>query len=290
MSDAWERVQLASVAGALPAEDRRRVGGAVRCARLPGQRGRLRRAVDPRQLPLHRRRASLHHGHRRRRHRAGDRDGAPRGPGSDLPQLGGVRRGRVLRLVLPRHSAHRADVPALPGPPAGRSQPCRALRVAARGLRPGARPGCRGRRHHRAGPQLRRLHDRDLPRGHPVGCRRPGRGRRRARHDLRPEDAQGGAAAGVPSHHPAHGQRVHRDDEGHRAGLLPRGDRRERGDLPPLPAGRQGRLQEPRGVRRRRARLLGRSPCSSPSSRPGSSAGSAGATTGSTSPAPCRPS
>ena len=38
----------------------------------------------------------------------------------------------------------------------------------------------------------------------------------------RPEDAQGRAAAGVPGDHPADRQRVHRDDEGHRAGLVPR--------------------------------------------------------------------
>ena len=110
---------------------------------------------------------------------------------------------------------------------------------------------------HRARPQLRRLHDRDLPGRHPVGGRRPGRGGRRARHDVRPEDAQGGAAAGVPGDHPAHRQRVHRDDEGHRAGLVPGRHHRQRRGLPPVPARRQGRLQEPRGVRRRRARLLG---------------------------------
>ena len=44
-------------------------------------------------------------------------------PRPDLPQPGGVRRGRLLRLVLPRHPAHRADVPALPGAAACRPQP-----------------------------------------------------------------------------------------------------------------------------------------------------------------------
>ena len=34
----------------------------------------------------------------------------------DLPQPGGVRRRRLLRLVLPRHAADRPDVPDLPGP------------------------------------------------------------------------------------------------------------------------------------------------------------------------------
>ena len=57
--------------------------------------------------------------------------------------------------------------------------------------------------------------------------------------------------------HPADRQRVHRDDEGHGTGLLPRDDHRQRRGLPACAAGRQGGLQEPRGVRRRRARLLG---------------------------------
>ena len=83
------------------------------------------------------------------RHRAGRRDGAARGARPDLPQPGGVRRGRLLRLVLPRHPADRADVPALPGPAAGRAQPGRELRLAARRLRPGARPRGRDRGHPR---------------------------------------------------------------------------------------------------------------------------------------------
>ena len=103
-------------------------------------------------------------------------------------------------------------------PPVGRNLEPRAT-PGCRTASTGARPGGRDRRHHRPRPQLRRLHDRDLPRGHPVGGRRPGRGRRRAGHDVRPEDAQGRAAAGVPGDHPADRQRVHRDDEGHRAGL-----------------------------------------------------------------------
>ena len=174
-----------------------------------------------------------------------------------LAQPGGVRRRRLLRVVLPRHPADRADVPALPRAASGRSQPRGGVLLAAGGLRPGAGPGRRDGRHARARPQLRRLHDRDLPGRHPVGGGRAGRGGRRAGHDVRAEDAQGGAAAGVPGDHPADRQRVHRDDEGHRARLVPGCHHRQRRGLPPVPAGRQGRLQEPRGVRRRRARLLG---------------------------------
>ena len=53
-------------------------------------------------------------------------------------------------------------------PPVG-AQPRGRVRLAARRLRPGARPDGRDGRHDRARPQLRRLHDRDLPGRHPVG-------------------------------------------------------------------------------------------------------------------------
>ena len=125
------------------------------------------------------------------------------------------------------------------------------------GLRRPAPAGHRDRRHHRARPQLRRVHDRDLPVRHPVGGRRTGRGCGRTRDEVRPEDAPRRAAAGVPGRHPADRQRVHRDDEGHGAGLVPGRHPRQRRGLPPGPAGRQGGLQEPRGVRRGGARLLG---------------------------------
>ena len=80
---------------------------------------------------------------------------------------------------------------------------------------------CHGR-DRRPRAELRRLHDGDLPGGHPVGRARPGRGRGRAGDDVSAEDAARGAAAGVPRHHPADRQRVHRDDEGHRARVVPR--------------------------------------------------------------------
>ncbi len=51
-------------------------------------------------------------------------------------------------------------------------------------------------------------------------------------------------------------ERVHRDDEGHRARLVPRSHGRQRGDLPALSAGRQGRPQRPRSIHRRRRSLL----------------------------------
>ena len=47
-----------------------------------------------------------------------------------------------------------------------------------------AHAGLAGRGDPGAGAQLRRVHDGDLPRGHPVGQPRPVRGRRGARHDL----------------------------------------------------------------------------------------------------------
>ena len=45
--------------------------------------------------------------------------------------------------------------------------------------------------HPGSGPQLRRLHDRDLPRRNPVGGRRPNRGGRSPGDELFPEDAGG---------------------------------------------------------------------------------------------------
>ncbi len=74
---------------------------------------------------------------------------------------------------------------------------------------------------------------------------------------LPPEDAPRRPAAGGPGDHPARRQRLHRDDEGHRARQLPRGNRRPDGDLPPRTARREGRLPQPRGADRRRAPVLG---------------------------------
>ena len=98
------------------------------------------------------------------------------------------------------------------------------------------------RRRDRPRAELRRIHDRDLPRGHPVRRSRTGGGRRRARDDLRAADAPRGAAAGDPRDHPAHRQRVHRDDEGHGARRLPGASGGERGAVP----AREARVQRQR--------------------------------------------
>ena len=160
----------------------------------------------------------------------------------------------LLHLVLPGHAAHRAAVPDLPGPARRSGRTSRALLAADVLTLDAASSG----RRHRPGAELRGVHDRDLPRRHPVGRARPSRGRRRARDDVPAADAAGGPAAGVPGHHPADRQRVHRDDEGHGA--------RERSsgvvvDRPSSSAGRSSSgssdFTEPRGAARRRGALLG---------------------------------
>ena len=90
---------------------------------------------------------------------------------------------RVLHVVLPRHAADRADVPDLPGAAADRDQHLGEVHVGTQGAR--AHPDARGRRGRRAGAgtELRGLHDRDLPRRHPVGGSRAGRGCGCARDD-----------------------------------------------------------------------------------------------------------
>ena len=74
----------------------------------------------------------------------------------------------------------------------------------------------------RARVQLRRVHDGDLPGRHPGHPARPGRGGAGARHDRARDDAPDRAAAGDPDRHPGDRQRVHRDDQGLRAGLVRR--------------------------------------------------------------------
>ena len=74
---------------------------------------------------------------------------------------------------------------------------------------------------------------------------------------VRRQDAPRRTPPGDAGDHPAHRQRVHRDDEGHRPRLLPRRGGGERRDVPAQPARRQGGLQEPRGLRAGGAVLLG---------------------------------
>ncbi|CAA9342563.1 MAG: ABC transporter, permease protein (cluster 3, basic aa/glutamine/opines), partial [uncultured Nocardioidaceae bacterium] len=241
----------------LPAQGRSGLGGLVRPGRGAVLALAVRHRLDARQRRVHPRRRALHPDDRGRRHRPGDRAGALRCPREALQQLGRLRGRRVLRVVLPRHPSDRPDVPALPRPAADRQQPRRPLPQPRHQRRAAADPRRRGRRHPGAGTQLRRLHDRDLPRGDPVRRAGTGRGRRRPRHALLGQDAPGRAAAGAARHHPAHRQRVHRDAEGHRPRLLPGGGGRHRRDLPPQPARGKGRLQEPGGLRPRGRSLLG---------------------------------
>ena len=82
------------------------------------------------------------------------------------------------------------------------------------------------------------------PRRHPVGRRRPGRGRAVARHAPAAHHAPDRAAPGAPRHHPAHGQRGDLDAEVRRrslafvgiAELLLPGPGDVGGDLPDDPA------------------------------------------------------
>ena len=115
-------------------------------------------------LALHRRRAAVHHAYGDRRHR--DRDRA-RDLGlacPDLEEPDRLRHLRVLRLVLPRHAADRADVPRS----TSRCLPWAPISWRAT---PGSRTASRTRSTStsttagdwRARPELRRLHDRDLP-------------------------------------------------------------------------------------------------------------------------------
>ena len=105
-------------------------------------------------------------------------------------------------------------------------------------------------------PQLRRLHDRDLPRRDPVGEPRTGRGGGCPGHEVHHEDAARRPAAGAPGDLPPTGNEfiaMIRTPPS----CLPRRRRGERRDLPAQPAGRQGGLQEPRSLRPGRDLLLG---------------------------------
>ena len=84
-------------------------------------------------------------------------------------------------------------------------------------------PAVRRRRSSALVVQLRRLHDRDLPRRHP-GRSRGARWRRPQALGMteRLDDAPDRAAAGDPDRHPGDRQRVHRDDQGLGAGVVRR--------------------------------------------------------------------
>ena len=69
-------------------------------------------------------------------------------------------------------------------------------------------------RHPRPRPQLRRVHDRDLPRRHPGRSARPERGGAGARHARVAYVSPDRPAAGGPDRDAGDRQRVHRDDQG----------------------------------------------------------------------------
>ena len=89
------------------------------------------------------------------------------------------------------------------------------------GDRPGPDPG----RHRRAGLQLRRVHDRDLPGRDPGRPARPARGGRGARHAGTPGHAPDRPAPGRADRHPGHRQRLRVDDQGQLAGQRRRASR-----------------------------------------------------------------
>ena len=97
-----------------------------------------------------------------------------------VPEPGRVRPLRLLHVVLPGHAADRPALPDLLRASADRGEP-RAAWSLVNVLTLDGVPG----RRHRARAELRRVHDRDLPRRDPVGRSRPGRGGRCPRHVLR---------------------------------------------------------------------------------------------------------
>ena len=114
--------------------------------------------------------------HRRPLDRARLHPRAPRCARAAQPERDRRRRHGLLHVVLPRHAADRPAVPDLPRAAADRDRARRPVGGPPHPRRP-------HRRCPRAGTELRRLHDGDLPRGHPVGRARPVGGRRGARHD-----------------------------------------------------------------------------------------------------------
>ena len=265
-----ERLALASAGVPVPAEGGRRLG-----THLPGTGPVLlhRRSSTTsgcRQPGVHRRRPAVHDPISRSA-ASSSRSSllASERLEQDLAEPDRIRRLRVLCLVLPRHAADRADVPIY----------LRCPRSAVTSST--STPGCRRR--------LREALILDAPVAgilalglnygaymteiFRAGIQSINPGQSEAADalgmTLRPEDAQGGAATGVPGDHPADRQRVHRDDEGHRAGVVPRRRRRERRDLPP----RRSWLGRPTTGRSRRSSSppasTGRSPRSSLSSRAG---------------------
>ena len=94
-----------------------------------------------------------------------------------------VRRLRLLHVVLPRYALDRAALPDLPGVAATRHEPRARLGHEVPG------PEHVRRRRDRSGPELRGVHDRDLPRGDPIREPRSGRGGGRPRDDVPATDA-----------------------------------------------------------------------------------------------------
>ena len=121
--------------------------------------------------------------------RPGDPAGAGRSPRSAVAQFDRLRRLRLLHVVLPRDAADRAAVPHRVRAAAGRRQNLGLPETVEDLLT--LDPFIVGIL--ALGSELRRVHDRDLPRRHPVGEPRAVRGRGGARHDVPPEDEAGRA-------------------------------------------------------------------------------------------------
>ncbi|CAA9413349.1 ABC transporter, permease protein (cluster 3, basic aa/glutamine/opines), partial [uncultured Rubrobacteraceae bacterium] len=183
------------------------VGSHLRRARghlrgLPVQHG-----VHAGVAAFHPRRRAPDHLDRRPRYSARHPARAARGSGKALEEPRVQRGERLLRLLCQGYAPDRPGLLYLPRSPA--TCPVR-TRTAAEPLYPGD-GHLRG-----AGPgdQLRCVHGGDLPRRHPVGRARAGRGGAGPRDDAGADDASHSAPAGRKGHHPADGQRVHRDDQG----------------------------------------------------------------------------
>ncbi len=174
-------------ARSVQAQAGRRLGGHPRRARGALRCGRLRHRLDARKRGVHRTRHHVDDPDRGSRDRSRLRARASGRARASEPQRDRGRPHELLHVILSRHAADRPAVPDLPRAPADRD----------RARRPVGGPP-HARRHHGGrdcpGPELRRLHDGDLPGGHPVGGARSVGGRRCDRHDVLPEDAEGRAA------------------------------------------------------------------------------------------------
>ncbi|CAA9462183.1 MAG: ABC transporter, permease protein (cluster 3, basic aa/glutamine/opines), partial [uncultured Rubrobacteraceae bacterium] len=170
----------------------------------------IRHGVHVRVAAVPPRRRAAHHPDLYPRHPARRPARVARGPWAALEQPCLLRVERLLRLLYPRDAPYRADLLRLPRPTATR--PVRA-RPTAECLYPG-NGDVRGAG---LGDQLRRVHGGDIPRRHPVGGSRAGRGGAGSRDDAGADDAPHSPPPGRKGHHPADRQRVHRDDQRLRA-------------------------------------------------------------------------